>query len=225
MRALRLGPLPSLAIVLAFAVAAPARAGLLEFVGKPAKTIEASGQKIPVFYEARVAAKEGAQKVLLTGAGVRVKKVVLIKANVYVATSYAEDPKAVQAGDPLEGFRKSRTRALQLTFLRDVSASKVRDAFRDSLKENDVDPAKAPIADLLAKLDLDLPEKGKLTFVGVTGAGDDKLVVELPNDKQITVSGKGLVDDFWKIWFGKPADGGLESLKTDLAGKKGDTAS
>src|SRR2546421_9585559 len=51
--------------------------------------------------------------------------------DLYVAASYAEDAKAVAAGDPLEALKKSKSKALQLTFLRDIPADKMRGAFID----------------------------------------------------------------------------------------------
>jgi hypothetical protein len=159
---------------------------------------------VPVFKEAKWKGK----KLLLTGAGTRVKKVVLVKAKVYVAAHYTDEAKPVV---------ESSTRAMHLTFLRDVDAEKIRSSFTDSLKENGVDPENSAVKHILSALTFSMKDKGTLTLIGETGPGREILTLEGPTTTR--AESKDVVTSFWKIWFGKPADGGLEDLQEELLRK------
>jgi hypothetical protein len=183
-----------------------ALAKLLDPVGTaPAKVFQESGLKIAIATEVKPAAG-GAPKLFLTGAGVRKKKVALFNVNVYVAAHYSDVAGKAEAG---------KVHALELTFLRDLSAEQVRGAFQESLKANGADPNTGALKTVLAKIDMPMPKGTSLTLLGI---GGDKLQIETPTGTTLSGEGPALVTDFWKIWFGKPADSGLADLKPQLTG-------
>lgn len=194
-------------------------AALFEGKGTPKQTFDVSDVVVPVYPEAQVKFPGGeAVKVVLTGAGIRTKTV--FKAKVYVAASYAEKPSLLGEGDPLPGFAKNRAKAIHLTFLRDVSGDQVRNAFTESLKENGLDPEKEPLSKLLSQIQNGVSKKASVTVAGFTpGEGKGETIyLEFPG-KLIEGQGQDLAQSFWRIWFGKPSDGGLETLKAALLGK------
>ncbi len=183
----------------------------VEFTGKPVKTIEG----VNVYPEVKL----GAEKLYLTGAGLRTKTVVIVKANVYVAAHYLDAGVVLDPKEPMKGLAQSKNRVLHLTFLRDLTSDKIKDSFKDALKENGVDTESGAVKKIFSELNFDMKEKGTVALVGSKLAdGTEQLLVEGPT--QILASGKGLVSLFWTIWFGKPADGGLEDLKAELLGKR-----
>jgi hypothetical protein len=194
-----------------------APAALLEGVGTPAQTLEG----VKIYPEAKVKIGPRTVDLKLTGAGLRKKKVVIINAKVYVAASYIDSPKGLDPKDPMKGIVASKVKALQLTLMRDLSAEKIRDSFRDSLASNQVDVKNPAIERTFAKITFDVKEGSTITLVGYEKAGGGSQVVtwELPG-LTITDEAPGLADMFWKIWFGNPADGGLEKLKAELSGQK-----
>ena len=196
-----------------------AQAALLEFQGTPLKKFEESGVQVPYYAEALLkvpgATPDGGAKLQSTGAGLREKKIVFVNVNVYLATSYTDGPSKI-ADAPLEGLKKSKFRAIQLTLLRDLDADKIRDAFKDSLESNSVDLKSPGISALLAQISFDVKKGDTITFAGYQNADGSQGVTYEANGRTSRANGKGLADEFWSIWFGKPADGGLERLKKAL---------
>jgi hypothetical protein len=71
----------------------------------------------------------------------------------------------------------------------------------------------------MSKMTFDVKSGESLTLIG-TGSGDqEEATWELPGGT-ISEKGAGAASLFWKSWFGKPADGGLEDLKADLLSGK-----
>jgi hypothetical protein len=193
---------------------------LLEFQGTALKQFDESGVKVPYYPEARLKLPQGAPaegvRLQATGAGLREKKIVILNVNVYLATHYADvGPKL--GAEPLSVLRQAKYRALQLTMLRDLDAEKIRGAFADSLKENSVDPKSPGMASLLNQISFDVKKGETITFAGHTLADGTQSVVYELQGRTFQAKGPGLADDFWSIWFGKPADGGLERLKKALS--------
>lgn len=175
---------------------------------------EIGGQKLKV----AKTLKEAGQSLSLTGYGVRKKKVVLVKVSVYVASHYVSNPTGWSASDPTNSLKKQPRRALTLDFMRDVPGEKIKGAFEESLKENGLDPARKDLATLLNGLAVDMKEGQKMTLSGVIDSvkGEQTLIARGPKGA-VEVKSPNVVDDMWSIWFGKPADGGLEELKGELS--------
>lgn len=162
--------------------------------------------------------KAGPESLSLTGYGIRKKKVVFIKVNVYVASHYVSNPSAWTANDPAGALKKQPRRLLNLNFMRDVPGEKIKGAFEDSLKENGLDPERKDLAKILNGMAADLKEKDQISFSGTIDgkSGEQTLTAKGPSGS-VEAKSPSIVDDMWSIWFGKPADGGLEDLKAELS--------
>lgn len=150
--------------------------------------------------------------IYLTGAGIRRKKVVIVTVNVYAAAHYVSTPKTSTA----DGVFRSQAKVMRFTMLRDVSADQLRDAFIESMKVNGVDIQNDPFwSQLFARLDVSVAAGQVITFAGVTDdQGMDHLIISGP--KTVTAKGVGIVNTFWRQWFGIAADDGIAELKPQL---------
>lgn len=198
---------------------------LIEFPGKSAETVKASGVELPVYAKAQLS--DGATDLYLTGKGLREKQIAFFSANVYIQTSYVDDQKVASSvsnpemplADALKKVLACKKRVLQLHLVRDVGPDKIRDAFRDSMKDNEIPVGEGSRADkILSQIQTDL-KKGDVITLVATGEGDKQtLKLALPT-KTIVVTEAGVADDFWKIWFGKSHDGSLNRLQLQLLGR------
>jgi len=152
----------------------------------------------------------------LVGAGLRKKKVVFVNVSVYVAAHYVGLPADWNPAQAAASLKKQPHRQMTLTFLRDVGADKIKDAFSDSLTANGHDPARADLAAALKALAADVKEGGQISFVGSTEPGKPQRVWITGSTGRAEVAGATVVDDLWSMWFGKPVDGGIEQLQTEL---------
>ena len=203
-------------------VATPGLAKLIDELGQPTKVIDESGLKISIFPEVAPHASglpAGVSKLFLTGAGVRQRRVALFNVNVYVVASYVDHTFQLPTESPMSGISQSKVNALQLTFLRDISGDLIRKAFIQSLSRNGADPKSPGLSKILDQLDMPMPKGSHLILLGFASkAGSETLFFETPNGKTLTTEGPGVATQFWKIWFGEPADSGLEKLRTELVG-------
>jgi len=152
----------------------------------------------------------------LTGAGKRVKKIVLIKVDVYAAAHYIDPVAKLSAADPLTGIREAKAKALHLTFLRDVDAEKIRNSFSDALKENKVDLESPMMKLAFSKLTFDMKKGQSVSLLGLKKEGDREVLHFESPAGSFQIEGPGAASEFWKIWFGEPEDSGLEKLKAAL---------
>lgn len=143
------------------------------------------------------------------GGGLRKKKVLIASVKVYELQSYGP------CGT------KQFPQVLSLKFLRDIDREKIRSSFKEALDKNGVATTKAsPLGDLLAQWNTDMKEHETLWLVAYeTKAGQ---WVELDAGKGgIRAEGPTVANDLWKIWYGKPADSGLEELRSHLLSETG----
>jgi hypothetical protein len=148
----------------------------------------------------------------LNGAGVRVKNILFVGVNVYVAGLYLEtpsnDPERILSGDGL--------RRVSMTMVRDLDRKSLVEAVREGFEKNsraDMPKLKARLDRFLGAIKNDFKKgdsfvidyvPGKGTFVA--GAGE-KIVIE----------GKDFADALFSLWLGpRPVD---ENLKKALLGK------
>lgn len=174
----------------------------LSFPTKPINTVTASGVEIPIFSSALYAPNT---KLVLTGQGVREKSILIASVNVYHAASYLDQ----------RSLEKSKVRLLSLTFLRDLASEKIRSSFSDALRENGIALDTPEMQSLFQLMTFDVKKGSKVNFIGLRGEKSETILFELP-DKTLKAEGPSIVQDFWKIWFGKPADSGLKDLKEQL---------
>jgi hypothetical protein len=199
-------------------MASPAFGGLLEFGPETAETV--AGVAVPGKVSVKVPGQKTFQELFLTGAGVRTKKVVLVKVDVYVGANYLDNGKGISAENPMAAIAGSKLKVMLMTFLRDIDNEKIRDSFSDALKGNGIDIEKVPYKNFLGSMRFDIKEKDRWAFIGMPDAkGAQRVILETPRG-QIEGSGAEFADDIWKMWFQKPMDGGLEDLKEKLLGQK-----
>lgn len=174
--------------------------------------------EVPIYSEMQASLPWEGKKVpfYLTGAGVRTKKVVLLKVDVYVAASYLDQKGGISKQNPMQTISQSRGKAMVLTFLRDIDKEKIRETFTEALLNNDVDIQLPEVKKFLTGVQFDIKEKDQWVFLGYRmPEGSEMLLLETPKGK-IEGKGKNLATQFWKMWFQKPIDNGVESLKEKL---------
>jgi hypothetical protein len=158
------------------------------------------------------------------GAGLRYKKVLFIKAKVYVGQIFSDHPEAFvrkQEG-ALSSLEKSSALAVQMTFLRDVSAKQVEGAFREGFEENGVslkDPAIGRFLEAV-KAGSGAPEGKTLLVAAEREKDSEKVTYEDAEGKATTVDGgAGFIRNVFSLWLGKATDSGLESFQEEVLSK------
>ncbi len=159
-------------------------------------------------------------------AGIRKKKVALFWANVYVAQIFSTPGLKTPPATVAEGAQTLADQpvvAVTLTFVRDVDTKKLISGFEDSLQKNDIDPADPtvkPLLDMVAKGG-DVKEKSTTTIV-FEQKKDGAEAIRFENSKgevQSADFAAGTRKKVMLMWFGKPADSGMERLQKQFLGK------
>ena len=154
-------------------------------------------------------------------AGLRQKKVAVFWASVYVAQVFSNSKLDFTSIAALrESIMKGMPMVLTLTFLRDVDAKKVMDGFKDNFKENDVKVDTTPYNKFLEAVQKTGEVKDKQTYFFSFAQDKEKMSLAFSIDgKEIYTLADGdakTTESFLKLWFGKPADSGLEKLQAEL---------
>ncbi|MCO5142274.1 MAG: chalcone isomerase family protein [Oligoflexia bacterium] len=156
----------------------------------------------------------------LAGAGIRKKTLFNVK--VYVAQLLVDqiDKYTRNEDQALDSTNQMGSVAVHLTFLRNVGAEDVMNAYLDSLDANDVDTKSEEVKAFLnaVKKGGDAPEGKSMAIVGERLANGSELVTyESPTGAVTTIQGKaGFVRSILSIWLGEMTDSHLEDLKKDL---------
>lgn len=168
------------------------------------------------------------------GAGLRRKKVAVFWAKVNVVQFFASDTKKIAPGTPVSAVHeelstKNGTVAIALTLLRDLTPSQIKAAFQDALKHNDVDPSSAALAPLMEAISgLGKQTEGGTIWLVMRKKPDGSETVYFEDAKgelrTIQVE-KGQIKNLLLIWFGKPADSGMEQLQEQMIPKAEKTTS
>jgi hypothetical protein len=158
------------------------------------------------------------------GEGLRFKKVVLIKARVYVGQLFVSDAAVFsrEKEKALESLAPMKAVAMQMTFLRNVDANTVQEAFRESFKENKISMDEAPIQKFLAavKAGGEATENKTLTIASEVVGGKEFVTYEGTNKNPITIEGPGgFRRQIFSLWLGKPTDSGVEHLQEGILKK------
>ncbi len=173
------------AALLALAVAAPAQARKVAGVDFP-DTIEVGGQTLH-----------------LNGAGVR-KKFVF---QVYAGGLYLAEP----SNDADAIVRADAPKRVRMVFLRDVSKSRILDAYREGFRDNSAGPDHDALVAKLAQIEpavRDMRKGGEMFVTYEPGKGT---TVSAAGGEPATVEGKDFADAMFRNWLGpKPADGNLK---------------
>lgn len=148
------------------------------------------------------------QKLDLNGMGIREATIFAI--DVYVAGLYV--PK--KSSDPQTLMTSDVPKKLVLSFVRDIDADDITDAFTESFEKNKFGPA---VQKQLARLNgwmTDMKDGQSMSFTYVPGEG---LTVEVLGKTKGVIEGKDFQARFLSIWLGEnPPNRGL---KKGLLGK------
>ncbi|MES3038542.1 MAG: chalcone isomerase family protein [Bdellovibrionota bacterium] len=160
-------------------------------------------------------------KMEMVGAGLRKKKVLAMKANVYVAQVFLSSPESfVRTADAAaKTAALSQVAAVQLTFLRAVEAEKVQTSFLDALVANNIDTNAADVKAFLAAVANggEAESKKTMTILIQKNQGSETLVYEDTAGKVTKVAGnEGLGLKVLSIWLGTPADAELGDCKNQI---------
>lgn len=205
-----------LVIFVLFAVCFQIHAGILT---KELGTKEIAGVKIAsksvVSYKSQVFNLES------FSAGLRTKKVVLLNVNVYVGEIYKTPGVSIDKSSDkvVASFLQQPVAAIQLTFLRDVDADKVMNSFKEALEKNKADLNSPGIKTLLEKVAKggEVQKGQTLTFViQKNGDKDHSLVFENNKGESVEIAGSENIKSILLMWFGEPADSGIQKLKEEL---------
>jgi hypothetical protein len=149
--------------------------------------------------------------------GLRTKKVAFLNFDVYVA-EFLVSPTVTWDKKPAT-FEGSALAGVMMTFLRDVPAKNISEAFEAGLKENDIKTDQAILQDFLKKVTAigDIKKKEILIVARKQSPEQDLLVVEIPGRFSESFSAKDpWTNQVLKIWSGKPADSGIQALQKSI---------
>ena len=150
-------------------------------------------------------------------AGLRTKKVAFLTFNVYVAELLM--PAATTWDQKSTTFENSPTAAVMMTFLREVPAKNISEAFSEGLKKNKVDVNAEAIQQFLKKVaSLGDIKKGEILIIARNQSEvSDQLLIQIPSRfSEIVTSGPKWTTSILKIWSGEPADSGIIALQKVL---------
>lgn len=177
------------------------------------------GVKLPA--KARVEVQGRAASLTAVGAGLRYKKVVFVKAKVYVGQLLLSEPAVFKKShdEALASIAGAKVAALQMHFLRNVDAPTVENAFRESFKENKISLDQEAIQKFLAavKAGGGAQEGKTLTVVGEKMGAKELVTYEGTNGNSVTIEGgEGFRREIFALWLGKPTDSGVENLQEGI---------
>lgn len=154
-------------------------------------------------------------------AALRTKKVVLLNVKVYVAEIFKTPGITIdKASDKVvTSFLQHPAYAIQLTFLRDVDADKVMTSFKEALEKNKADLKSSGIKTLLERVAQggEVQKGQTLTFVMQKNSDKEpSLIFENNKGEIVEISGTENIRSILLMWFGEPADSGIQKLKEEL---------
>lgn len=175
-------------------------------------TLDSAGKKITL-------------KPFLTG--LRKKKIALFWAKVYVGQFFSTPglttpPTSIE--NALNTLASQPVNVITLSFLRDVTASRMHDAFVEALEANQVDVKAESMKPLFTAIEKSggMKDKETTTIVLERGA-DGKEMFRFENGKgelQTSTLEAGTIRKILLLWLGKPADSGTERLHEQFLGKE-----
>ncbi len=158
----------------------------------------------------------------ILGAGLRAKKVLVVKAKVYVLQLFSSNKAgfARDAGALTSLVSGSSSIALKISMLRTVTAAELAVSFSDALIANGY-KVEGDLKKLISIIETGASgEQGKtLSLLLVKDA--DPLFVNFSYEDaagkiQTLKAGQLVMTQVLSIWLGKPADSGLDTLKVEL---------
>lgn len=189
-----------------------------------AVTLEAQGEAgllegAKLFQSMRVVAGGTSYELGAVGAGLRYKKVIFVKASVYVGQLFAGSAKEFRKDAALDSVAAAPATAMRMTFLRDVDGETLGRAFADAFKENKVETGSGPVKVFLDDVRLagGVKDKSVITVAGWRSGKAERVAIQGPDGKILEVEGApGFIRAIFSLWLGKPSDSGVESLQKDI---------
>lgn len=197
---------------------------ILFFASLSAYSVDAPGEieKVKLSDAMEFSANGTKVKLPRISAGLRYKKVVFVKANVYVAQLFGSDPAKFKRSESeaLSSLKEQKNLAMHLTFLRAVDAKTIEKAYKEGFKENGIKEDETGVKEFLAAAGAGGDGKDGSVIQIVAGRpseGREHISYTGPNGKTAEIDGQiGLIEKVFSLFLGKPGDSGLESLKKDL---------
>jgi len=177
---------------------------------------------VPVAQTATLNVQKQQIPLQIVGAGLRTKRVIIANVKVYVGQLLSSD--ASQFVRTPEGALKSldhsRTTVMLLTFLRNVDAGTVGQAFKDSLQANHVDLNDPSISAFL-KMVQDggdaLNQKSMMIAIQKNSDRSETLYYQSPKGTLGSLkAAEGLTQKIMSIWLAQTTDSGTAALKASL---------
>ncbi len=156
-------------------------------------------------------------KLKSVGHALRNKKVAFMDFKVYVVELLM--PIDSTWNQKAADFVAASPNGIQMSFLRDVPADKMKDAFNESLKANQVDTKSESVQAFIKAVKKVGDLKNKDVFLisrKKSDKGDSVLLLIPGRAKEIITGPAGWSDGIMKIWAGKAADSGLEKMQKEL---------
>lgn len=159
-------------------------------------------------------------------AGIRKKQIAILWPKVYVGQVFFNDSAEFNKGSVSAAFdsaEKASIAAISMTFLRDVSNEKILSGFTESLEKNGFTAERDPVAKELltmVKNGGDIKE-GRTIWIGLKKNGDANQTLLFVNGEgflQKALVGIGASRRIFSMWFGRPADSGIEEFQKQLLG-------
>lgn len=159
------------------------------------------------------------------GKGLRVKKVVFVKAKVYVAELFFTNPEKFvkSSAEALSSLEASKGVAVKITFLRDVDSGAFVSAFRDGWKANQLseqDPFLKIFLEKVKELG-DQKKSSDLVVAAILAGKNEKVFLNSSSGPNFEMDAKP--EDrkkLFSLWLGKTSDSGLEDLQKELLSGK-----
>lgn len=205
----------SLLILSALLTLNTAHAALLEYQNSTNKL-----ENVTLANSAKIV--ESQEELTQTGAGVRKKKIVFVKVDVYVAQLFLSNPTQFKMMDsqPVDKIGGQKAVALQIHLLRNLDSSKMKSAFEESLKKNKVDVKSELVTEFFKILDeiKEVKEGQTLTILAQKISDtEDRITVEDAAGKTYEIKKPtGAVKTLFSIWLGEMADNEMLELKKAL---------
>ncbi len=153
------------------------------------------------------------------GAGLRTKHIVFVDVNVYVGHLFVSDAATFKKDQPLDSLAQQKVVAFQLSFLRDVESSKIREALEESFRINEVpldEKSVAAFVDQVKKMPV-FRKNQSFTLVGFQRGDKDVLQTEdAQGGKNEIVAEKGFVRKIFSLWLGKTTEAGALSMQKEI---------
>lgn len=157
------------------------------------------------------------------GNGTRLKKVGVLNVKVYVAQLFVSNLPNLDHSHAgvLNSLESMKASALRLTFVRSVTSDQLTESFMSALTANNIDTNRDDIKSFLKVFEGD--QISAADFFDFVILDKNTVQVNLNLAKNRVVSSVTVtvpVKDILSMWFGMPADQGIDNLRQQILGQK-----